>query len=363
MLNYVKTVKTSAPLTNGATKETDQSPLKKRFKESSTSISRADLDSAILAGVKQALAEQRAELNTIVTAAVKAALDDILLPQISDLRLELKNTTDTITTATGQIEQLEKSVKRLQSRCDSTQSAARHDRDQVTTMRLKIDELHTKLADMEDRSRRSNLRLVGLSEGVEGENCMAFLKANLPNWIPAVAGRDIKIERAHRLYSDKPSNASRPRTIIFKLLDYTDRQAILSGARAVHPIKHGMGTLHFFPDFSADTTKKRKAFAEVRKRIEAFGIQTFLLFPATLKITHRGRQTLCRSPAEAEQFLTANNLTYKEAANVSTAPGEKREAPRDDRSSEVDDNGPAELWMDTLEQPTPIANTEVHQSS
>ncbi|KAJ8009960.1 hypothetical protein DPEC_G00069600 [Dallia pectoralis] len=186
-------------MSSGPTKETELSPVKKKFRESPTNFSKADLDSAIFAGVKQALAEQRAELNGIITAAVKAALDDVLLPQILDLRLELKNTIVTITTATGQIEQLEKSVQQIQSRCDSTQSAARQDRDQVNTMRLKIDELSSKVADMEDRSRRSNVRLVGLSEGAEGDNCIAFLKANLPTWIPSLAGRVIKIERAHRL--------------------------------------------------------------------------------------------------------------------------------------------------------------------
>lgn len=344
MLNYVKTSKTSASHNTGATKETELSPVKKKFKESSTSISKADLDSAILAGVKQALAEQRAELNEIVTAAVKAALDDVLLPQILDLRLELKNTTDTITTATGQIEQLEKSVQRLQSRCDSTQSAARHDRDQVSAM-------NSKVADMEDRSRRSNLRLVGLSEGVEGDNCITFLKANLPTWIPSVADRDIKIERAHRLYADRNSNVSRPRTIIFKLLDYTDRQAILNGARAVYPVKHGTDTLHFFPDFSADTTKKQKAFAEVRKRIEASGIQTFLLFPATLKITCRGRQTICRSPSEAEQFILSNNLTSRGASSSPRCGGEAPE----NRNSEMDTH-----QMDTAEhQSTPTTANNI----
>lgn len=49
----------------------------------------------------------------------------------------------------------------------------------------------------------------GLSEGVEGENCIAFLTANLPTWIPAVVGGDISIERAHPLYSDMSSNANR----------------------------------------------------------------------------------------------------------------------------------------------------------
>lgn len=95
-----------------------------------------------------------------------------------------------------------------------------------------------------------------------------FLKANLPKWIPSIANREIKIERAHRIYSDKQSKP--PRTVIFKLLDYTDRQAILNGARAAYPVKFNNEPLHFFTDYSADTTKKRKAFTEVRKKMDTF---------------------------------------------------------------------------------------------
>ncbi len=182
----------------------------------------------------------------------------MLTPQILDLKREIENTNKAVTAVTGQIEQMGKSVSLLQSRYDTIQAAVRKDRDQISHLESKFDDITLKIADMEDRSRRSNVRLVGLREGVEGDDCIAFLKANLPKWIPSIANREIKIERAHRIYSDKQSK--RPRTVIFKLLDYTDRQAILKGARAAYPVKFGSETLHFFLDYSADTTKKRKAF-------------------------------------------------------------------------------------------------------
>ncbi len=228
----------------------------------------------------------------------------MLTPQILDLKREIENTNKAVTAVTGQIEQMGKSVSLLQSRYDTIQAAVRKDRDQISRLESKFDDITLKIADMEDRSRRSNVRLVGLREGVEGDDCIAFLKANLPKWIPSIATREIKIERAHRIYSDKQSK--RPRTVIFKLLDYTDRQAILKGARAVYPVKFGSETLHFFPDYSADTTKKRKAFTEVRKKMDTLGIQSFLLFPATLKVIHSGRQNLFRSPLEAEQYLLSS---------------------------------------------------------
>ncbi|KAL1258938.1 hypothetical protein QQF64_009515 [Cirrhinus molitorella] len=71
------------------TREDTTSPIKKKFRESSTTISRAELDGAILAGVKQALSKQQTDLDRIVTAAIKSAIDDVLTPQISDLKREV----------------------------------------------------------------------------------------------------------------------------------------------------------------------------------------------------------------------------------------------------------------------------------
>uniref|UniRef100_A0A3B1KFW0 L1 transposable element RRM domain-containing protein n=1 Tax=Astyanax mexicanus TaxID=7994 RepID=A0A3B1KFW0_ASTMX len=317
MLNYVKTSRLSTSGDICHTKEVERSPLKKKFKES-CSISKSELDGAIAAAVKMAMAEQRSDLDKIVTTAVKTAIDDMLVPQLASLSSELKHTVVAVTTITSRTENLEKTVERIQSKCDLTQAAARSDRDQLTALQLKFDNLAAKMTDIEDRNRRSNVRLVGLKESEEGDNCIAFLRANLSKWIPSLAGREIKIERAHRIYSGK--NTTHPRTVVFKLLDYTDRQAILKGARAASPVKHGGSSLLFFPDYSHETTRKRKAFADVRKKLDNLGIQSFLLFPATLKITYGGRQILLRSPDEAEKFLLSiqppTGTSAEDQANV-----------------------------------------------
>lgn len=55
----------SVPQSNAPSKDAENYPIKKRFRESTTS--RDNLDCTILSGVKQALAEQSAELKHIVT--------------------------------------------------------------------------------------------------------------------------------------------------------------------------------------------------------------------------------------------------------------------------------------------------------
>lgn len=57
------------------TREDANSPIKKKLKESST-----------------ALSEQQIDLDRIVTAAFKSAIDKVLTPQISELKREIEKT-------------------------------------------------------------------------------------------------------------------------------------------------------------------------------------------------------------------------------------------------------------------------------
>ncbi len=116
------------------------------------------------------------------------------------------------------------------------------------------------MTDIEDRSRRNNVQLVGLPEGVEGSDVAGFLRVNLSKWIPSLKGCNIEIDRAHRVY-DGGRGSDRPRTLIFRVLRWHDRSEILKGARQAYPVKcmQDNVTLLFFPDFSPATAVKRKS--------------------------------------------------------------------------------------------------------
>ncbi len=150
------------------------------------------------------------------------------------------------------------------------------------------------MTDMEDRCRRNNVRLVGLPEGME---------ANLSKWIPSLRGRDIEIDRAHRVY-DGGRGSDRPRTLIFRVLRWHDRSDILKGARQAYPVKCAQNnvTLLFFPDFSPATAIRRKAFGPVLKKMTALGLQPFLIYPAVIKLRHKGEQRSYDSPQKAEDL-------------------------------------------------------------
>lgn len=282
-------------------REEERSPTKKKFKET-MSMSREELDTAVLTAAKLALSEQRLELQELVKASVGEAIEGILTPQLNELKLKVEAASDKISSIGHQMEGQAQSIKLLESRCDNMQASVRSDKTTIRTLQATVGELSTKIADMEDRSRRSNLRLVGLKEGAEGGDAVSFLETNIPKWLPSLAGCHISIERAHRIYS-RTNLSSAPRTLIFKLLNFKDRQKILNAARAVESLRHNENKISFFPDYSMETTKKRKAFSDVKKKLNSQGLQSFLRFPAILKVTHGRRQIEFKTPEEAEMFL------------------------------------------------------------
>ncbi len=64
-------------------------------------------------------------------------------------------------------------------------------------------------------------------------------------------------------------------------------------------------TLLFCPDFSPATAIRRKAFGPVLKKMTALGLQPFLIYPAVIKLRHKGEQRSFDSPQKAEDFISS----------------------------------------------------------
>ncbi len=276
-------------------REIEQSPMKKKFRDSA--ISSEDLDNAIANRIELAFKEHQSTLNSVVNSAVRDAMDSVLIPALRELREDIQATNKSVKELREEFEAIVTKTKQTRDRVDSVQAAAREDKRTVTNLKDQLERLTEKMTDMEDRSRRNNVRLVGLPEGMEGPDAAGFLRANLSKWIPSLRGRDIEIDRAHRVY-DGGRGSDRPRTLIFRVLRWHDRSDILKGARQAYPVKCTQNnvTQLFFPDFSPATAIRRKAFGPVLKKMTA---------PAVIKLRHKGEQRSYDSPQKAEDFISS----------------------------------------------------------
>ncbi len=72
-------------------REIEQSPMKKKFRDSA--ISREDLDDAIASRIELAFKEQQSTLNSVMNSAVRDAMDSVLIPALREMHEDIQATT------------------------------------------------------------------------------------------------------------------------------------------------------------------------------------------------------------------------------------------------------------------------------
>ncbi|XP_059802220.1 uncharacterized protein LOC132378920 [Hypanus sabinus] len=201
-----------------------------------------------------------------------------------------------------------KKLSAVFNKIDNIQVCLRKNEKVTNSCLAEVTKIWKKLNDLEDRFRRNNVRLVNLPTGAEGNNPRGYLQEILPNWIPALKNSHstpLEIDRAHKIFSN---NTSRPQTMIFRLLRYTDQQAILEGARKAKPILPDGTQLQFFTDYSPGMMQEWQGYKEIRTKLRQKGIDSFLIYLAILRVNTKGMKMLFNSAEEAKESLKLSVL-------------------------------------------------------
>lgn len=77
------------------------------------------------------------------------------------------------------------------------------------------------------------------------------------------------VENAYHILPVRGPQGAPPRTLIFKHLNFRDRNLVLREARNVGELKFENTKLLIFPDYSIETQRLRKSFDHVRTRLLA----------------------------------------------------------------------------------------------
>ncbi|KAF3843699.1 hypothetical protein F7725_002548, partial [Dissostichus mawsoni] len=216
--------------------------------------------------------------------------DSLILQEIRNGNQALSSKLDSKTAEINQ------SISGLKSMLDKLSSRVTEAEDRIGTAEDQLVDLDS-LDQLENYSRRNNIRVINLGESCEGNDPVNFFV----NWIPATLGQEhftepLIIERAHRAFGPRPPADQRPRPVLIRLLKCQDRDKILRIAAQRSrenkgPIKYDGKPVLFFPDLSASLVKRRKEYDRVKTELRSKDIPFALLHPATLR---------SRSPMEGE---------------------------------------------------------------
>lgn len=122
----------------------------------------------------------------------------------------------------------------------------------------------------------------------------------------------VEIMRAHRIGASKEDANGKPipRSLILKLLLFTDRDKILKAAWSA-AVKMERKTIRFTPDYSLHTFKCRLAYSDAMDTLQKLDFRTFPLYPAKLKAifsTPHKRQRISRIPSKNRASIYSDNL-------------------------------------------------------
>lgn len=165
--------------------------------------------------------------------------------------------------------------------------------------------LKDKVDDLENRSRRLNLRVVGIPERVEGSNPVAFMT----HFFEELFGKDffqtpLVLASAHRLgplITSEASGKQRPRVFIVAFHNYQDKQRIITHRRQREMSFQGH-RIFIHEDVSAELGRKQAAFKEVKALLYAKKVKFRMVYPARLRVSFDNAELCFDTPGKAMDF-------------------------------------------------------------
>ncbi|KAJ1169513.1 hypothetical protein NDU88_001406 [Pleurodeles waltl] len=267
---------------------------------------------------------------------------DRILQEISAVGRKLEGMDNAMTALTAETRSMRLEIAGFQSQISGldhrvaameSQVALQTDRDQ------ELLHLRSKLTDLEDRSRRNNVRFLGFPEGIEDTDILSYLRDTLTKLADITFNPPLEFQRAHRLGLKRQNGKDLPRPIIACFLRHGQVRQLLQMSRRQGPLRLGPLEIRLSADFSKETADRRRAFLSLRPR--HLDVKFGLFEPARMWITKNGESRTFYDPEDLKSFL--------EGLHDPTQP---MESATQDTQNQTRGMGHPEIALDTDGRPT-----------
>lgn len=133
--------------------------------------------------------------------------------------------------------------------------------------------IKTKLADLEDRSRRTNVKLRGIPESVLPADLQKYASDLMHAILPIAIPLEISIDHIHRVSKPPHLSASVPREVLMRVHFFHAKEMLLAAARAAVTLPTPFTELQLYPDLSKYTLQLRRQLSPVTKALHNHKIQ------------------------------------------------------------------------------------------
>lgn len=255
---------------------------------------------AILAAIAT-LHNEITQIKDDICASIDARIQTVCAELRAELASAKEEIQTSITALEGATASQGKTIKELENSVSLHSDDVTTLQRQVARLNSEMEKLTGKCEDLEGRSRRHNIRIIGIPEGAEGSTPRDFIAGLLQD----VLSLDEKplIDRAHRTLRRRPDPQEPPRPFVLRLHYYHVLEDILRKSAAAKQLYHRGKRIQIFPDYPPAVAKRRSLFNRARELLrDKPGIRYGLLYPARLLVTHNGTQVSFMDPKKAEEY-------------------------------------------------------------
>lgn len=186
--------------------------------------------------------------------------------------------------------------------------------DSHTAQNEEITRLQDKLSDLEDRSRRSNIKIRGIPEDIAPTQLLQYAQTLFSTILPNLTHQDLIIDRIHRLPKPSFIREDTPRDVLLKMHYDHVKEQIMIAARKPDAIRPPYANLILLPDLSRHTLQRRRNLATITKALRNHKVLHKWRHPATLIITHHNSTVQVTTMEEGLSFLKKWGIIPEQAA-------------------------------------------------
>ena len=189
---------------------------------------------------------------------------------------------------------------------------------EVKRLSTLTESLQNKCDDFETKSRRWNVRVVGVPEEPQ-HNSPLFVGELLQKAFHFEEA--VVVDHCRRSFQQMPKPGQPPRTIIARLHYLTDCTEILRLAKVHQKIKVDDLSFSVFPDFTPPVAKARAAFNGLRNQLRGLpGVRYGITYPARFHISFNGVDKVFVDPGQAQSYVTQTIIPQTPQATDQSPP-------------------------------------------
>lgn len=161
-----------------------------------------------------------------------------------------------------------------------------------------------KIDDLENRTRRNNLKIRGIPSAIQHNDLKNYLKHLFAQLLDMDNPEIIKIDRAHRLgIRNRGPSRFTTRDVICCLQSFEIKTEILAATRLKSPIRYKDAELQIFGDFSKRTSDRRRMLRPITEELRKHGLKYKWGFPLSIMVMKDGNYHTLEDGDPIEPFL------------------------------------------------------------